>query len=313
MDFAEFSDIETVGFATYKQKLQEQFQKEVKQEMVSLYADRFNSSASREFFKAIPGISHSIQFVDILVESARLDKEELPDKTANNIFSRVTSKFNETIDYIGKYVHVIQGKLSVAEEQLKIKQATINSLTVELDQMKDTFLDETKVADETLEIKRLKYQLKASDKLSQALQRKIRDLKQNHQQKVLTEEKAQKVKAIDNSDEIKELKKIIEQLNQRNLELGKRLVEKKPVDNIEQITSWVADKVADAFGFKNIRNIVDNVFKTIQICIYAYTLFRSINNYYYWLNNTWNKPEHKYYAASAFSIIIFCMLKLLTF
>jgi len=182
-----------------------------------------------------------------------------------------------------------------------------------LDQLKDVFLNETKIANESLEIKRLKYQLKASEKLNQALQRKIRDLKQNHQQKVLTEEKAN-VSSV--SSEIDNLHKIIKQLNQRNIQLGERLSKGNKIKKIERVklfSAWIADKVADAVGLNDVAVIINNLFKAAQIAIYAWTLYKSVNTYLPLLNNIWRNPENKFFAATVFPIILFCMLKLLKF
>jgi hypothetical protein len=282
----------------------------------------------------IPLVGTIVAAVDLATDVSRLKDDNLPDYASKNILQRVSNKFNETLDQVENSVNLFrnavqekfqnyQQTIVEKDEIIEAKSETIRSLNAELDQLKDVFLDETKVANESLEIKRLKYQLKASEKLNQALQRKIRDLNQNHQQKVLTEEKAN---ASSVSSEIDNLHKIIEQLNNRNLQLQERLNEKKEKANDDDlytfttITTWIAERVARSLGLKDVATfaknfaiIADNVWRSGIILLYVYTLFNATDNYLYWLKNAWKSKLSKAYALSIFTVMLFCMIKLLGF
>jgi hypothetical protein len=317
MDFAEFSDIETVGFTTYKQKLQEQFQQEIEQEMVSAYNEQDNSFSyiGLQVSKLFP----PIHLLDVMVESNRNENKKLPNNTAKNIFARVTSKFNETMDHIGKYVHVIQGKLTTAEEQLEIKQITINSLIAELDQMKEIFLAPEE-NNSTSDVKRLKFQLRQADIVIVRLEKKLKVCEDNYKRQSALDSNRMKAqyerKILDN-------KKFVDDLTRRNRQLQDKLNEKSKDDDIYHVTTattYFADKIAKTLGLKDVitftRNfaiIVENLWRGLVVLGYAYTLYNTTDSYIYWLKNAWRGPANKFYAFSIFPVIIFCMLKLLNF
>ena len=318
MDFAEFSDIETVGFVTYCQNLQKQFQENIQKEMVSIHKEHGDSVAHHELYKAIPVVSHSMQLYGIVAEGVRLGRGELPDKPSKSIFAHVTTKFNETIDHIGKYVHVIQGKLTTAEKELEVKQITINSLTAELDQMKEVFLapEENNAISN---VKRLKYELRRADVSNVQLQKKLKACEDNLQRKFTFE--LNRIKA-QNERKILEHQETINKIIKRNRELQDKLNEKSNADdlyNITQATTWIADAIAQSLGLKDVvtftKNfgiVVKNLYRGVVILLYAYTFYHSANNYMYWLRNSW-KPLNTAYALSVIPIMLFCMIKLAGF
>ena len=326
MDFAEFSDIEIVGFATFKQKLQTQFKADVEKEIVEAHSDTSSliGKSAITVGKMIPIVGTIVSAADFYTDMSRLENYNLPDNVSKNILQRVSNKFNETLNQVENsvnlFVNAVQDKFQnyqqvivEKDEIIEAKSETICSLTSELDQLKDTFLDETKVANEALEIKRLKYQLKAADDFKRVLQKNIQNLKDNERRKIIALEKANKAKF---DFEIDNLQQIIEQLNQRNIQLGKRFTEENKIKKIERVKSfsaWIVAKLADAVGLNDIRVIVENFFKAAQIIIYAWTLYKSVNTYLPLLNNVWRNPENKIFAATVFPIILFCMIKLLKF
>jgi hypothetical protein len=319
MDFAEFSDIETMGFATYRQKLQEQFSEDIKTEMIEAHGNSIISvlgfaSIAKE---CIPGVSNVVNIGSRLIDARRLDKKELPNLVYKDILSRISEKFNQTLDHVGNYVNVIQGKLTVSQKE-------IETLTAELNQMKETFLsDEMPVANKDLEIRRLKHKMTILTTQNKILTNSVKNLKEEQRQRFLSDERAKKAKVVDRSAKIDELHEIIDQLNRRNKQLGERLNEKPNNDDIYTLTHasvWVGDKIAHTLGLKDVVTFVKNftiiaeaAFKGLVVLGYAYTLFNTTDSYIYWLKNAWKGPMNKVYAISVVPVILFCMIKLAGF
>lgn len=119
MDFAEFSDIEITGFTTYRQKLQEQFNEDAKNEIVKAYDENQNSLSHRtgRMAKMIPFIGMGTIMIDSSIEIDRVNNNLIPDRVGRNIYQRITAKFDEALEQVTKKVEESMNSLSVVAQE----------------------------------------------------------------------------------------------------------------------------------------------------------------------------------------------------
>lgn len=161
MDFAEFSDIETMSFATHRQNLQEQFSKDIEKEIINVHVEHKNSIYYRagRTAKAFPLIGTLTIFTDEAIEMVRTDNKVIPDRVSNNIYQRVIAKFSDFLDKVGEdsitiksMIQTLNIKLRAAETGILEKDLEIKNLKITLKKLQESMEKENEEVQRTLNL-----------------------------------------------------------------------------------------------------------------------------------------------------------------